>query len=481
MSGFAQLGLCNELLETLITLDHKVPTPVQMQAIPAVLAGRDLVAEAQTGTGKTASFALPIIQRLYQAKASHATLATHQLNASEDHQYEAHNQETELKQTSQDTPPAEYRQIRGLVLTPTRELAMQVADDTLEYGKLLKMRVISIYGGVRFDNQVRKLKRGADILVATPGRLLDLIRHKEISLECVEILVFDEADRMLDLGFIDDIRKLLDFIPPKRQTLLFSATLNDSVEVLAEKLLQNPYRVAIEARNSASKQVKQSLYAVEREDKADVLAFLIKNGNWQQTLVFTRTKKGADQLTHELRDEGITAVAIHGDRSQRDRIAALKRFTDGEVQVLVATDVAARGLHIEALPQVVNYDVPNQPEAYVHRIGRTGRAGLKGHAVSLVAGDERRFLQAIADLISRPMQLQPVPTLENGRLVEGGFLSLKRQAKSKKGRNQDTRSPSKDSVKSSATGPNKSRAGTKPQQEQEETGRPSIRPSLFGK
>lgn len=473
MSGFAELGLCDELLETLKTLDHKVPTAVQQQAIPPVLAGQDLVAEAQTGTGKTASFALPMIQRLSQSLKPLTPLK--------------HSSEIQ-SEILDETAEVVYRQIRGLVLTPTRELAMQVADDTLEYGRLLKMRVISIYGGVRFDNQVRKLKRGADILVATPGRLLDLIRHGEISLAQVEILVFDEADRMLDLGFIDDIRKLLDFMPKQRQTLLFSATLNDSVEVLAERLLNNPKRVAIEARNSASKQVKQSLYAVERSDKADVLAFLIKNGNWQQTLVFTRTKLGADQLTKELRDEGISAVAIHGDRSQRDRIAALKRFTEGEVQVLVATDVAARGLHIEALAQVVNYDVPNQPEAYVHRIGRTGRAGLKGHAVSLVAGDERRFLQAISDLIGRPMQLQPVPTVENGRLVEGGFLSQKRQTSSKKGRGQVTKSELKTaSNNSSKTRFKDAHTSSAKHNEKvaveakEDAARPSIRPSLFGK
>jgi len=404
---------------------------VQQQAIPVALKGRDLVAEAQTGTGKTASFALPMIQRL-----------------------------------SKSHEEGEYRPIRGLVLVPTRELSVQVADDTLEYGRALKMRVVSIYGGVRFDNQIRKLKRGADILVATPGRLLDLIRHEVISLAQVEMLVFDEADRMLDLGFIDDIRKLLDLIPEQRQTLLFSATLNESVEVLAEKLLTEPKRIAIAARNSASKQVKQSIYAVERGDKADVLAFLIKAGNWQQTLVFTRTKAGADALTESLQEEGISAAAIHGDRSQRDRLAALKQFTDREVRVLVATDVAARGLHIEALPQVVNFDLPNQPEAYVHRIGRTGRAGMKGHAISLVGGDERRFLKAISDLIGKPLQLQPVPTFENGKLMEGGYLSEKQRNPSKRAR-----------------AANKKQKETKPKSKEyrEDSSRPALRQSLFKK
>ncbi|NVK00883.1 MAG: DEAD/DEAH box helicase [Oceanospirillaceae bacterium] len=431
MTGFSDLGLRSELLETLRTLEYSEPTPVQQQAIPVALKGRDLVAEAQTGTGKTASFALPMIQRL-----------------------------------SKSHEEGEYRPIRGLVLVPTRELSVQVADDTLEYGRALKMRVVSIYGGVRFDNQIRKLKRGADILVATPGRLLDLIRHEVISLAQVEMLVFDEADRMLDLGFIDDIRKLLDLIPEQRQTLLFSATLNESVEVLAEKLLTEPKRIAIAARNSASKQVKQSIYAVERGDKADVLAFLIKAGNWQQTLVFTRTKAGADALTESLQEEGISAAAIHGDRSQRDRLAALKQFTDREVRVLVATDVAARGLHIEALPQVVNFDLPNQPEAYVHRIGRTGRAGMKGHAISLVGGDERRFLKAISDLIGKPLQLQPVPTFENGKLMEGGYLSEKQRNPSKRAR-----------------AANKKQKETKPKSKEyrEDSSRPALRQSLFKK
>ena len=429
MAKFADLGLCDELVEQLQLLGHHTPTPVQSETIPLALNGADVVAEAQTGTGKTASFALPMIQRLQR-----------------------------------DAVEGEYRQVRGLVLVPTRELAVQVADHTLEYGRPLKMRVVSIFGGVRFDNQIRKLKRGADILVATPGRLLDLIRHNEISLKEVEMLVFDEADRMLDLGFIGDIRKLLDYIPEKRQTLLFSATLNDSVEVLADKLLTEPKRISVTQRNAASKQVKQSAYAVEHSDKSDVLAFLLRNGNWQQAIVFTRTKKRADQVTFDLTAEGIHAVAIHGDRSQRDRLAALKAFTVGEAQILVATDVAARGLDIEALPLVVNYELPNVPEAYVHRIGRTGRAGLPGRAISLVGGDERRFLKAISDLLGKPIQLQPVPTLEGGKLVEGGVLSEKK------------RSPKNGSM----TSKNHSSKAA-PESYQADKSRKSLRPSLFKK
>jgi ATP-dependent RNA helicase RhlE len=392
MSPFAALGLCPELVATLSALEHVEPTPIQARAIPLVLAGDDLIAEAQTGTGKTASFLLPMIQRFSGRPATEA-----------------------------------YHPIRGLILTPTRELAQQVGEHGLAYGERLGMRVVSVFGGVRIDNQIRKMKRGADILVATPGRLLDLLEQKKLSLAQLEILVLDEADRLLDLGFIGEIRALLSHLPARRQSLLFSATLNESVDRLAEQLLQTPKRVAIAARNSASTRVKQSAYAVANADKADLLAFLIRAGHWRQTLVFTRTKKRADQLSAQLQAVGIGAVAIHGDRSQRERMAALAAFREGEVMVLVATDLAARGLDIEALPRVVNYDLPQQPEAYLHRIGRTGRAGLKGRAVSLVAAEEKRLLAAITALIGTPLPLRSVPVLENGRLIEGGVLTEKKR------------------------------------------------------
>ncbi|GAA0694512.1 ATP-dependent RNA helicase RhlE [Marinobacterium maritimum] len=391
MTTFADLHLCPELVHTLEELGYKQPTPIQAQAIAPILEGKDLIAEAQTGTGKTAAFALPMIQRL-----------------------------------SREPVNGDYHHIRGLVLVPTRELAVQVGDNALEYGRLLGMRVISIFGGVRFDNQIRKMKRGADILVATPGRLLDMLKQKKLSLEHLEMLVLDEADRMLDLGFIHDIRKLMSYMPEQRQTLLFSATLNGPVETLAESLLQQPLRIQVTRRNAASQQVKQSAYAVTNADKTDVLSYLIREGDWRQTLVFTRTKRRADLVAAQLQEEGISALAIHGDRHQRERLAALQAFSNGEVQVLVATDVAARGLDIEALPQVVNYDLPNQPEAYVHRIGRTGRAGKRGWAVSLVAPEERRFLQDISALIGKPLQVQPVPRFENGRLIEGAPLAEKK-------------------------------------------------------
>jgi len=388
VTTFADLNLCPELNATLEALGYREPTPIQIQAIPQVLAGHDLIAEAQTGTGKTASFALPMIERL----------------------------------SKQPVDP-EYHEIRGLVLVPTRELAIQVGDNTLEYGRLLGMRVISIFGGVRFDNQIRKMKRGADILVATPGRLLDMLKQNKLTLAHLQILVFDEADRMLDLGFINEIKALLAYMPKQKQTLLFSATLDDSVEVLADALLNNPRRVSVARRNAGADTVQQRAYAVDNRDKADVLAYLISGARWRQTLVFTRTKRRADELCAALLHEGIDALAIHGDKHQRERIAALAAFADGEVNVLVATDVAARGLDIDNLPQVVNYDLPNQPQDYVHRIGRTGRAGQKGLAVSLVAPEERRFLQAIAELIGKPLQLQPVPVAESGKLIDGKPLA----------------------------------------------------------
>lgn len=420
MTTFADLNLCPELMHTLEELGYKTPTPIQAQAIPKVLEGRDLIAEAQTGTGKTAAFTLPMIQRLSRTPVE-----------------------------------GEYHHIRGLVLVPTRELAVQVGDNGLAYGQLLGMRVISIFGGVRFDNQIRKMKRGADILVATPGRLLDMLKQKKLSLAQLEMLVLDEADRMLDLGFINDIRQLLGYMPEQKQTLLFSATLNGSVEALAEALLQQPERIQVARRNTASQQVKQSAYAVTNADKTDVLLYLIRGGNWQQTLVFTRTKRRADQVAEELQQEGVSAVAIHGDRHQRDRLAALEAFTQGEASVLVATDVAARGLDIEALPQVVNYDLPNQPEAYVHRIGRTGRAGLKGWAVSLVAPEERRFLKGISDLIGKSLQVQPVPTLEKGQLVESGAQAVTGKRKGAKPSARKTSKPTTKIVDASTGKPAK--------------------------
>ncbi|WP_028469660.1 DEAD/DEAH box helicase [Neptunomonas japonica] len=400
MPAFSELNLCPELLFTLDELGHHTPTPIQAQAIPAILQGHDVMAEAQTGTGKTASFAVPMIEKFGSAPQG-----------------------------------TEYHHIKGLILTPTRELAMQVGDHTLAYGRALGVRVISIYGGVRFDNQIRKMKRGTDILVATPGRLLDMLEQKKFSLEQLEVLVLDEADRMLDLGFIHDIQKLLKFIPKNKQTLLFSATFNSNIEALAESLLREPKRISVSTRNSTTSQVKQVAYAVDNQDKSEILSYLIKGGKWTQTLVFTRTKKRADLVTEFLQAEEVSSLAIHGDKLQRERTHALKAFATGEIRVLVATDVAARGIDIESLPRVVNYDLPNQPEAYVHRIGRTGRAGLSGQAISLVAPDERCYLAEIETLINKRIPLQPVPFIENGKIIEGKPL----QPKSSKNKGQQKR------------------------------------------
>ena len=383
MTAFSDLHLCPELLFTLQTMGYDQPTPIQIKAIPLILEGKDLLAEAQTGTGKTAGFALPMIERLSKTPATE-----------------------------------EYHQIRGLVLTPTRELAVQVGDHTLAYGKHLGMRVISLYGGARFDNQIRKMKRGADILVATPGRLLEMVSQKKISLAHVEIFVLDEADRMLDLGFIHDIKKIMSFIPHERQTLLFSATFSPAIETLADTLLKTPIKVSTSTRNATAKLVQQKAYKVDNGDKSDILSFLIDGCHWSQTLVFTRTKRRADMVCDYLKAEGITAVAMHGDKLQRERNAALSAFVHGEVRVMVATDVAARGLDIESLPQVINYDLPNLPEAYVHRIGRTGRAGKEGMAISLVAPDEKNYLADICQLINKQIPLQAVPTIENGQLID---------------------------------------------------------------
>ena len=391
MADFSQLDLCAELQSTLQQLDYKHTTEIQAKAIPVILQGRDILAQAQTGTGKTAAFALPIIEKL-QAFA----------------------------------PDDNYHPIRALILTPTRELAIQVAEKTLSYGEQLGMRVISVYGGVRFENQIRKMKRGADILVATPGRLLEMLIQNKFNLQQLEILVFDEAERMLDLGFIHDINRIMSFAPKKRQTLLFSATYNDKIEQWAAQVLNAPQKISAAPANSAAKKVQQIAYKVDNANKDEVLHYLISSGKWRQTLVFTRTKRRAEKVAQVLIEQGINATSIHGDKLQKERIAALTAFTEQQVDVLVATDVAARGLDIEALPRVVNYDLPNQPEAYVHRIGRTARAGKSGQAISFVAPDERQYLMEIEQLMGKQVQFQSIPLLQNGKLSSEKTAGIKR-------------------------------------------------------
>jgi ATP-dependent RNA helicase RhlE len=368
--SFSNLGLADNLMRAIADQGYAKPTPIQSQAIPMVLAGGDLLAAAQTGTGKTAAFALPLLQRLQAGSAARATQTTR-------------------------------RPVRALVLTPTRELAAQVGDSLRAYGRYLPLRTAVIFGGVNIRPQFDTLRRGVDILVATPGRLLDHVRQQTVNLSGIEILVLDEADRMLDMGFMPDIRRILALLPRQRQNLLFSATLPDAIRTLADSLLNRPASIDVAPRNAPVEQVSQQVHPVDRSRKQALLAHLVSAGNWHQTLVFTRTKHGANRLAQQLERDGISATAIHGNKSQSARTRALADFKQGKVRVLVATDIAARGLDIEHLPQVVNYELPNVPEDYVHRIGRTARAGRTGAAVSLVCGDEAEYLHAIQRLLGR--------------------------------------------------------------------------------
>ena len=377
--GFEGLGLAPELVRAVAEEGYSEPTPVQTQAIPMILAGRDVLAGAQTGTGKTAGFTLPMLQRL---------------------EHHSHH--------------GGRHAVRALVLTPTRELAAQVEESVRTYGKYFKLRTALVFGGVGMQPQVDALAEGVDILVATPGRLLDHVGQKTVNLSHVEILVLDEADRMLDMGFIHDIRRVLAVLPEKRQNLLFSATYSDEIRELAESILHDPALVEVARRNADSELVAQRIHPVDRSLKRGLLAKLVKDGDWHQVLVFTRTKHGANRLAEQLCRDGIQAVAIHGNKSQDARTRALAGFKSGDVRVLVATDIAARGLDIEELPHVVNYDLPNVPEDYVHRIGRTGRAGMTGEALSLVSEDEHEFLRDIEKLLKRSIERVVVPGFEPG-------------------------------------------------------------------
>jgi ATP-dependent RNA helicase RhlE len=377
--SFAELGLAEELVRAVRDLGYEVPTPIQRQAIPAVLAGGDLLAGAQTGTGKTAGFTLPILHRL-AANHHHA--------------------------------PGTKPVIRALILTPTRELAAQVEESVRNYGKYLKLKSMIMFGGVGINPQIDQLRRGVDIVVATPGRLLDHLQQKTIDLSHVEILVLDEADRMLDMGFIRDIRRVLEVLPRVRQNLLFSATFSDEIKQLADDLLDSPAMIEVARRNTTAELVTQKIHPVDRDKKRELLTHLIKEHNWFQVLVFTRTKHGANRLAEQLGKDGISAMAIHGNKSQSARTRALAEFKDTSLQVLVATDIAARGIDIDQLEHVVNYDLPNVPEDYVHRIGRTGRAGATGEAVSLVCVDEHQLLADIEKLIKRALPKEIVPGFE---------------------------------------------------------------------
>ncbi|NCN44368.1 MAG: ATP-dependent RNA helicase [Piscirickettsiaceae bacterium CG_4_9_14_3_um_filter_43_564] len=363
--SFANLGLCAEILDAVSKQGYKTPSPIQAQAIPAILTGQDVMAAAQTGTGKTAGFTLPILQKIHQGT------------------------------------PAKANQARVLILTPTRELAAQVSASVATYGNNLSLSSTVVFGGVKINPQMMKLRKGVDILVATPGRLLDLYQQNAIKFDQLEILVLDEADRMLDMGFIHDIKRIIKALPKERQNLLFSATFSEEIRQLAKGLVQNPVEISVSPRNTTATTVTQWIVPVDKGRKAALLIHLIHHHQWSQVLVFSRTKHGANRLTKQLETKGIKAAAIHGNKSQGARTQALARFKAGEIQVLVATDIAARGIDIDQLPHVVNFDLPNVPEDYVHRIGRTGRAGAEGEAISLVSADEIKQLSDIENLIQQ--------------------------------------------------------------------------------
>lgn len=369
---FDSLGLAEPLYRAIEKEGYTEPTEIQKQAIPAILSGQDVLAAAQTGTGKTAGFTLPILQRL-------------------------------LKDNPKGQP-----ELQVLILTPTRELAAQVHESVRAYGRYTKIRSTVVFGGVGIQPQIANLRRGTHILVATPGRLLDLAAQGELDCSAIQTLVLDEADRMLDMGFIRDIRRILALLPSKRQNLLFSATFSKEILKLTSEFSKNPLRIQATPDNTTATLVEQKAYSVEREGKLELLRHLINDGNWQQVLVFTRTKHGANRLSQKLESSGIKSAAIHGNKSQSARTKALAGFKDGAVRVLVATDIAARGLDIEQLPQVVNFDLPNVPEDYVHRIGRTGRAGSPGHAASLVSREELPLLKGIEKVIKQRLQLNRV-------------------------------------------------------------------------
>ena len=408
--AFSQLGLRAELLRAIEAQGYTHPTPVQAQAIPVILEGRDILAGAQTGTGKTAGFTLPLLQRLAAAP-----------------------QQSAFKRT-----------VRSLILTPTRELAAQVAESVRTYGKFLPLKSAVIFGGVGINPQIAALQRGVDILVATPGRLLDHVGQKTVDLSRVEILVLDEADRMLDMGFIHDIRRILALLPKARQNLLFSATYTDEIRRLADLLLHDPVLVEVAGRNTAAENVTQVVYRVDRDRKRELLSHLIREGGWRQVLVFTRTKHGANRLAEQLQKDGIRADAIHGNKSQGARTRALAEFKSGKVQVLVATDIAARGLDIDQLPHVVNYELPNVAEDYVHRIGRTGRAGASGEALSLVCVDELQLLSGIQRLLRRELPLAAVSGFEHDPAVPPQPIFKNRQGQSRPPRNDQPRRPARD-------------------------------------
>ena len=374
--SFKDLGLSDALVKAVKEKGYTTPSPIQEKAIPHILAGKDVLASAQTGTGKTAGFTLPVLQYLSETKHP------------------------------------KYRPLRALVLTPTRELAAQVYDNVREYSSYLNIHSAVVFGGVKAASQIATLRRGVDILVATPGRLLDLHDQKAVSFKRIDILILDEADRMLDMGFVRDINKIISFMPAKRQNLMFSATFSKDIKQLAQGILRNPVMVEAEPENSTAEMVTQKAYQVDKNKKTEVVTNLIKNGNWNQVLIFMRTKHGANKLTKKLLQSGISAAAIHGNKSQGARTKALSNFKTNDIRVLVATDIAARGLDIPLLPHVINFELPNIPEDYVHRIGRTGRAGASGEAISLVCSEETEYQREIEKLLGKKLSTEIIEGYE---------------------------------------------------------------------
>ncbi len=374
--SFASLNLSEPLARAISEQGYSSPSPIQLKAIPEILAGKDVMAAAQTGTGKTAGFTLPILERLSTGN------------------------------------PVKANQARVLIITPTRELAAQVGDSVATYGKYLPLKSTVVFGGVKINPQMMRLRKGVDVLVATPGRLIDLHNQKAIRFDQLEILVLDEADRMLDMGFIHDIRRILSFLPRQRQNLMFSATFSEEIRKLAKGIVNNPVEISVSPRNTTVETVKHWICPVDKKRKSALLVKLIKDNSWHQVLVFARTKHGANRLTRQLEDKGLKTLAIHGNKSQGARTRALAEFKKGGIQVLVATDIAARGIDISELPQVVNFDLPNVPEDYVHRIGRTGRAGKLGQAVSLVSADEIKQLVDIERLIKTVIERKIIDGFE---------------------------------------------------------------------
>ncbi|WP_324171282.1 DEAD/DEAH box helicase [Sulfurimonas sp.] len=408
--SFTSLGLSAPLLKAIKEQGYDKPTPIQAQSIPIILKRQDILAGAQTGTGKTAGFTLPMLELLNRAKPSRDKKAHH---------------------------------VKVLILTPTRELASQVEESVRIYGKHLPFKSTVIFGGVKINPQITALRRGVEIVVATPGRLLDHISQKTINLSKVDFLILDEADRMLDMGFVNDIKKVIAVLPKERQTLLFSATYSDEIKKLSQKFLRSPALIEVARRNTSSETVKQAVYPVDKERKRELLTHLINKGKWTQVLVFTRTKHGANRLSGQLEKDSISSVAIHGNKSQNARTKALADFKAGKIRVLVATDIAARGIDIDQLPHVVNYELPNVSEDYVHRIGRTGRAGHEGEAVSLVCVDENEFLENIEKLINKDIPkiwekgFKPDPSIKAEPINMGGNRGARNKPRGGNGGNRN--------------------------------------------